>query len=187
MKKAILLILMMMLFVKQYGYSEELFDVKLGIFSIQDTKGEKTYTGFPELSISISKYVKENITVGLELDYYQLPRNYNLWGNMIGSEIQVFKNFINFGWRKEQKNGFMGLSLGYDMGYDLIGGLIRGQKLGRTDTLQLIFSKGIRPKNWKENILVVIDAGVQNKPGLKIFVHCGIGFEYNLMCRRGNK
>lgn len=51
-------------------FSKELFDLKLGLFSIQDTKGEKTYTRFPEISANVGKVFKERIYAGLELDYF---------------------------------------------------------------------------------------------------------------------
>ena len=169
-RKKIIIVLVIVMSLWSDSICKEMLDLKLGLFSINDVYGKGTYIGFPEISAGIGKIFSRNIYAGLELNYYQLPKNCNLWGNILNTEIHVLKTFLNIGLITEQKNGFIGLYLGYDLGVDLIPMLI---SLGRPNTLQLVFTKGFK-MNSKENKNIIFDLGVQNSPLLKIFFRCGI-------------
>ena len=181
------LLLVLSVLMENYCISKERFDFKLGMFGIQDTKGKETYAGFPEISASAGKIFKENIYAGLELDYFLLPENYNLWGNTINSKVQVFKSFINCGWIKQQESGFMGVTAGYDFGINVFSSFVGGQRVGDVASIKVMFTKGIVPKKWEiKNKMLVYDIGIQNTPGYRIFGRFGILFETNI-CKKKNK
>lgn len=181
MVRKLLVVLVLCVVINAFCHSKELIDFKLGSFQIEDTKAEKTYTGFPEVSASIGKLFNGSIYAGLELDYFLLPENYNLWGNTTNSKVQVFKSFINCGWIIQQGNGFSGFIAGYDFGINIFSSLIGGQKVGDVASWKLMYTKGIIPKKWEDkNRILVFDAGVQNTPGCRLFVRFGILFETNI-------
>lgn len=175
------LVLVMAVLIKDICIAKEVFDIKLGAFNVQDTKGEKSYTCFNEISAGVGKYIKDNIVIGLEMDYYRLPANYNLWGTTIDRETQVLKNFLNCEYIiKQDEKGFMGVTLGYDFGYSVFRGLLGGQTLGDIASWKLMFEKGFRLKGWNNKMLFV-NAGLQNNPVNRVFAGFGILFETNIL------
>jgi hypothetical protein len=172
-RKNIITVLVIVMSLWSDSICKEMLDLKLGIFSIKDVYGKKTYIGFPEIKAGFSDFITENITIGFELDYYVLPKNYDLWGATIDSEINIVKNFVDIGWLVQQNNGYIGVVLGYDFGVDIFSYIIFGSphKLP-VGTYQLVITKEIK---LKDNKSLKIDVGIQEHPVEKISIRFGLG------------
>ena len=105
MKKMIILIFIVSMFVEGISFARIIFDAKIGLFGIQDPKGESSYVRLPEISLGFGKFIKKdsNILLGMELDYYNLPANFNLWGTKIDTEIKA-ATYCNLDIKKNKEN-----------------------------------------------------------------------------------
>jgi hypothetical protein len=146
-----------------------MLDMKLGIYGIQDTVGEKIHIGIPEIASGFWYLVKDNIITGLELDYFLLPDNYNLWGNTIDTKVKVFKEYINIGWYRVEGERFRGVVFGYNFGMNILGNLVGGYKVREESSMKLMY--------MRKDKLIGYDIGIENTPGLRIFGRLGILIE----------